>query len=687
MSLFAVKPSVDDVEDTLFYLSRIESLKIEGGFLVTYNRLSIDRIEKNNRIKYKEGDHEKLNQHYHHKVQQIHIIGEYAKRMIQNYNEALQFVEDYFNLNYASFLNRYFPGSRQDEIKRSITPEKFRALFGALSTSQLKIIKDADNKYIVVAAGPGSGKTRVLVHKLASILLTEDVKHEQLLMLTFSRAAATEFKARLLGLIGSAANYVEIKTFHSYCFDLLGKVGSLPEADAVISTAVKKIRDNEIEISRITKNVLVIDEAQDISLDEYELIKGLIDRNEEMRVILVGDDDQNIFSFRGADAKFMQQLTVEKEKSVKYELIENFRSKSEIVAFANQWIHRLPQRLKHEPGVSMVQGKGIIEIVEHAGGSLLEPMADAAAQTGLSGTSCILTQTNEEAVQLKSLLILKGLDAKVIQSNDGFNLLNLYELRCFSDMLQLDDESPFISEETWAAAERQFDLEFSRSNKRELVQTVIRQFTSVNPVRKYKSDWKAFLVESKMEDFPNIDTETIYISTVHKAKGKEFDNVFILLDRRFNPASEENIRQLFVAATRAKTRLVIHYTGDYLRRIHVERLQYHGDPRSYSDPVQMAIVLTHRDVRLGYFAFVQRRINGMLSGDALTILEEGLGNSKNELVIKFSQRCKELMAEKLRNGYLLAEARVNFIVYWKDQEQVEVKIILPEVLLKKSFTQ
>src|SRR5690606_6140499 len=97
--------------------------------------------------------------------------------------------------------------------KRTLTPEKFMKLFGALSPTQLNIINDSSNQYIVVAAGPGSGKTRVLVHKLASLLMTEDVKHEQLLMLTFSRAAATEFKKRLIALIGNAAHYTEIKTF------------------------------------------------------------------------------------------------------------------------------------------------------------------------------------------------------------------------------------------------------------------------------------------------------------------------------------------------------------------------------------------------------------------------------------------------------------------------------------------
>ena len=156
----------------------------------------------------------------------------------------------------AEFITKYFKGNRQQEIDRNITPQKYHQLFNELSDIQSLIINDAESKYIVVAAGPGSGKTRVLVHKLASLLILEDVKHEQLLMLTFSRAAATEFKKRLRELIGNAANFVDIKTFHSYCFDLLGKIGSLERVKDVVQNASDMILSGEVEPGKIIKNVL-----------------------------------------------------------------------------------------------------------------------------------------------------------------------------------------------------------------------------------------------------------------------------------------------------------------------------------------------------------------------------------------------------------------------------------------------
>src|SRR5690606_24552766 len=83
--LFDNKVSIEDIEDALFYLSRIEAIKIEGGFLVLYNSLTINRIEQNNKKQYTKEDYEKLNQFYENKVQQIHLVGEYARKMIEDY--------------------------------------------------------------------------------------------------------------------------------------------------------------------------------------------------------------------------------------------------------------------------------------------------------------------------------------------------------------------------------------------------------------------------------------------------------------------------------------------------------------------------------------------------------------------------------------------------------------------------
>ena len=127
-------------------------------------------------------------------------------------------------------------------------------------------------------------------------------------MLTFSRAAATEFKQRLMVLIGNAAHFVEIKTFHSYCFDLLGRIGNLEDAQDIVSRAARMIEQGEVEPNKIGKTVLVIDEAQDMADDEYALVTALMTHNEEMRVIAVGDDDQNIYEFRGSDSDYMFQL-------------------------------------------------------------------------------------------------------------------------------------------------------------------------------------------------------------------------------------------------------------------------------------------------------------------------------------------------------------------------------------------
>lgn len=685
-SLFKLEVSADDIEDTLFYLSRIEAIKIEGGFLVVYNRLTIERLEQDNKKRYKVEDYQKLNQFYENKVQQIHIVGEYAKKMISDYKDALQFVEDYFQLNYQSFLNKYFKGSRQNEIRRNITPAKFRQLFGELSPTQLKIINDNESKHIVVAAGPGSGKTRVLVHKLASLLLMEDVKHEQLLMVTFSRAAATEFKKRLLKLIGNAANYIEIKTFHSYCFDLLGKVGNLEKAGEVLKKAVEKIRNKDVEPGRITKTVLVIDEAQDMDEDEFSLISALMEQNEEMRVIAVGDDDQNIYEFRGANSKYLEQF-VTANKAVKYELLENYRSKSNLVEFTNQFVAGIQHRLKTNPILAKQTGYGRIKLVRYQSGNLITPLVYDIFTTELTGTSCVLTKTNEEALLITGLLLKNEIQARLIQTNDGFSLYNLWEVRFFLNQLNQADDVYIISDDVWDDAKRELTDKFSRSSRLEICLNILRDFEATNPKKKYKSDLEIFIRESKLEDFYNEGGETIFVSTIHKAKGKEFDNVFLMLDN-FNASTDQARRLLYVAMTRAKQNLTVHLNSGFLDHLSAANLERIPDNEIYLPPKDLVMHLTHENVNLGYFEFVQHRMKNILPGDSLTLAGDGCTNSNGELVLKFSKKFLDTIETRKQNGYVLKSVKVNFMVYWlNDETQHETKIILPELCFEKQLNE
>lgn len=673
-----------DVEDSLFYLSRIEAIKIEGGFLVLYNRLTLQRLELNNAKQYTKDDYKKLNQFYDSKVQQIHIVGEYARKMMDDEQVALQFAEDYFQMNHLGFIRKYFPAEQADFLKQKMTARKFQALFGELSPTQLKIIHDSQNPHIVVVAGPGSGKTRVLVHKLASLLLMEDVKHEQLLMLTFSRAAAHEFKTRLMQLVGNAAAYVEIKTFHSYCFDLLGKVGSLEQSDEILQRTVAKIQSGEVEANRITKAVLVIDEAQDMNEAQFALIQALIAANEELRVIAVGDDDQTIYSFINASPKYMQAL-IDDYGAVKYELVDNYRSKRNLVALSNRFAHGISHRLKDKPIQAVQSVDGQIDYIRYHGVNPMGCLLQHLQQQLGAGSSCVLTQTNEEAIQIAGLLKQQGIAAKLIQSNEGFNLHQLLEVRIFLHFLNLNPQVSIISPDAWYRAVAQLRERFGHSRNVEWVLNLITAFEQVNPHHKYQSDLDTFIRESKLEDFYGVQRDVVAVSTIHKAKGREFDHVFLYLNG-FQALDDDKKRTLYVALTRAKNRLsmisnrhVLDEEGG-LEGIHVVD-EYEPQGVVYRYP--LTIYLGHRDVYLGHFRFCQPAIRALMAGQALAVDSVGCLDDFGQYVVKFSRQFGQRLQAYLQRGYRLQQAWVNFVVLWQGEEdEQEIRIVLPEIHLR-----
>ena len=204
-----------------------------------------------------------------------------------------------------------------------------------------------------------------------------------------------------------------------------------------------------------------------------------------------------------------------------------------------------------------------------------------------------------------------------------------------------------------------------------------------NPKKKYKSDLEVFIRESKFEDFFNENGETIFVSTIHKAKGKEFDNVFLMLEN-FNPATDEAKRQLYVAMTRAKQNLTVHLNSNYLDNIIVENLERVEEREIYSPPNELAVHLTHKDVWLDYFINKQQLVSQFVSGDTLTLNGEECLNSKGQSVLKFSRQFVGQIENMKERNYELKSAKVNFIVYWlKEGTEQEVKIILPVLYFEK----
>ena len=644
------KPTIADIEEALLYLTKTELMKIEGGFIVIYNTMQIGRLA-DRRTRYGKEQYRLLDEFYKQRIRQIHIVGEYANLMVSDYNAALRFVNDYFTMDFRRFINHYFKEERRAQIEQNITPAKYDKLFGELSHRQLEIIDDKQSKYIVVAAGPGSGKTRVLVHKLASLLLLEDVKHEQLLMLTFSRAAATEFKKRLIDLVGNVALFVDIKTFHSYSFDLIGKQGCLDEAKGAVVRAAEMIERGEVEPSKIAKSVLVIDEAQDMSEDDFRLVQALMQQNEEMRVIAVGDDDQNIYAFRGSNSRYMQSLVSEAGAKL-YEMTDNYRSAHAIVNCANRFVGRIPGRMKHTAIQSATGTEGKVITLK----SLID------AEIKVEGTTAILTRTNEETLQVAYELERRGQYATVVQSMGGFRFGNLAEVRYFLKQLGNKEEAA-ISTERWKEAKRRTLETYATSTCLSIMKHFFADFETTHRTF-YHSDLREYIFESSIEDFIAADDCSVFVSTVHKAKGREFDTVYLLSSV---PDSRDvnDMRAYYVGLTRAKLNLYLIV----------------NPPAEYA---AILIALNMHDVILDFFKGRKELVLQLRSGDILYYHDGFLLSEMGVNIAALSAAGKDKLKAWTDKGYVVAEVKVSFTLAWKPvNSQIEYAVCLANIVLSK----
>ena len=282
-----------------------------------------------------------------------------------------------------------------------------------LNPSQLEAVTSMEG-YIRVIAGAGSGKTRALTHRFAFLVNEVGILPGNILCVTFTNKAANEMRQRIHNLTGdNDTGY--INTFHGFCVNVLQEdsfaVG-YPKSFLVLDNSDINdmlgliyeergltLRDmtfrdarNKIEMEKLyhkpeyyhdlidlslelvlyifSKNkdiklkwqqrleYIMVDEFQDIDSLQYELMKVLCGYHHNLFV--VGDPDQIIYTWRGANIKYILNFDKEFPDVKTIMMMENYRSTPQIISVANSLIDKNKHRIKKDLIPTLPDGEGVV---------------------------------------------------------------------------------------------------------------------------------------------------------------------------------------------------------------------------------------------------------------------------------------------------------------------------------------
>ena len=193
------------LDRALLWLHEMEVIRLNKG-LAVFRRAMTIRLKRRDQPRFTQVDFEPLALHYEGKVRHVHVMAEFAERGLDAKRDAERLAKDYFTLDEEAFRTRWLPG-RDTEIGRQTTPESWRAIVESLNNpdQQRIVADDREQTNALVLAGPGSGKTRVLVHRLAWLIRVRRENPRSILALAYNRHAAVDIRRRLKELIGDDA--------------------------------------------------------------------------------------------------------------------------------------------------------------------------------------------------------------------------------------------------------------------------------------------------------------------------------------------------------------------------------------------------------------------------------------------------------------------------------------------------
>ncbi|GAB1393175.1 RecQ family ATP-dependent DNA helicase [Rhodocyclaceae bacterium] len=585
------KDELSAIEAGLLYLHDNGVLIIDRGKSVFRQAMTIHVFPEEKPRGFTNADFAPLREHYSEKNFQVHVIQEYARLGLQKLSDALSFVLAYFTLPKFDFIRSYFSG-RRELLERATTEESYRRIVEELRHPlQQQIVADKGDTNRLILAGPGSGKTRVIVHRVAYLLRVLRAPARSIVVLTFNRAAAAEVRQRLYALVGNEAAGITVLTYHAMALRLTGtSLSKLAERgeditfDRILDDALALLEGRREDIAtpedgdelrdRLLAGYryILVDEYQDIDARQYALISALAgrktkDRDAKLTILAVGDDDQNIYAFRNTSNEFIRRFEQDYEARIDY-LVENYRSTTHVIDAANQLIALNTGRMKREHPIrvnharrnapaggrwatidTLAAGRVHVikvpdDVVGQAEVAMKEVMRLKALAPGADWSEFALLAHNRATLDpIRAWCEIEGVPYATVDREGGQP--RLHQVREGHALLELIKAKP--KRRIRPATLRRWILaRYAGGRSDNPWESLLGQF-----IEEIEAAWSGDRIPSswlldELYEFGNEARRSqrgrLVISTVHGAKGREFDHVVILDGGDWREASDDERR-------------------------------------------------------------------------------------------------------------------------------------------------
>ena len=535
-------------------------------------------------------------------------------------------------------------------------------LLDGLDSEQKKAVL-YNRGHLIIVAGPGSGKTFTLTHKIAYMIRSEMARPDQILAITFTNKAADEMRERIKGLLSElnlSDEGIWITTFHSFCLSILrekgkligiendfsvcpeweseeiakevggkrflrllplmkkGRIDMAPELlnayksyeerlkslnmldmdDLEIKTyeLLKRYPDIADEISK-ERPYIFVDEYQDTNPNQVGILKAL---SGNATICAIGDPDQAIYGFRGADRSLFLRFQEDFPNSSKIELTKNYRSCPEIIKVASSFIKRTIEPVIDKKGKIFLdeyvsdrqEAESVIEEIERIMGGISYFSLDSKRVESHEGDHisfgdiAILYRINEIGDKVEDALRRRGIPfirSGEIPLREIYPVNAIYRLLLYlltGNRYYLERYKSLMSS---GISEKEIENLRKEVSSSELIDKILdlhgfdlKDEISLKAINRLKDmaerykDLKRLVDTLSLErgiDSIELTGDRVSLTSMHSSKGLEWKVVFIIgCEEGIIPCNifgdtdiEEEKRLFYVSLTRAKERLFLSY--------------------------------------------------------------------------------------------------------------------------------